>query len=274
MGETRSQRAMREREVWSDVFRREIERIQSSSWQRFSSPWWELYYAEMADKIDPLLDGYAGARVLEVGSGSGKATLLLRRRCFRTLLDFAPPALEFASLLAMKLGIEDVTFVRADAFRAPFRDSSFSLVWNIGMVEHYDGADARDLVREMMRVARDEGTIALGIPNHWSGPIVKARLISLPGLRWIPGYKVDSEIWYSVPKLLNILQSAARFEGVECSGITVARIGSALPMETPRFLLTAARPMIDRYFQSFKFLTLITAHICKRPSEVHNAGAL
>lgn len=262
-GSRRWARVQTERQNWSETFRTEIERAGQPGWQTFSSYWWQDYYREMTATVKKLMSGHDMPSVLEVGSGSGKASLLLPNQWPKTLLDISDVALSYANVLAERLHVDAPQRVEGDAFRAPFRDSSFSLVWNIGMVEHYEEADVCALLAEMLRLCSPNGIVAFGVPTAWSGAVLKARVISWAPLRWIPGYKVDTEIWYTTGRLVTLLRRTAQQSGVGLQFLRVSKIGSPLPMEAPATLVRVSQPLLDRMLKPLKFLSLISVRVVK-----------
>jgi ubiquinone/menaquinone biosynthesis C-methylase UbiE len=68
--------------------------------------------------------------------------------------------------------------VTASSASLPFVDSCFGGVWCIGLLHHLKDSDAGDTVREMMRVCRVGGYVAIldaVMPNHaWGRPVAYA----------------------------------------------------------------------------------------------------
>ena len=94
-----------------------------------------------------------GARVLEVGSGSGGNFDLLGEFGDVVGLEYSPIAIELTPS-APALGL-----VRASADALPFAASSFDYVALLGLIEHMD--DDRKALREAARVCTHEGIVVL-----------------------------------------------------------------------------------------------------------------
>ncbi len=101
-----------------------------------------------------------GARtILDVGSGSGDVPQALvadgRRRGIEiraTCLDRSDAMLAIAR--RRTAGEERLTFVRGDGERLPFGDDAFDVVTCTLALHHFEPPAARELLREMRRVAR------------------------------------------------------------------------------------------------------------------------
>jgi ubiquinone/menaquinone biosynthesis C-methylase UbiE len=95
------------------------------------------------------------SRCLEVGSGSGRLSVLLARQGhYLTCLDYTSEALlaarrNFAATHAQG------QFVQGDAFMLPFTAGSFDAAFSTGLLEHFD--DPLPVVAEMTRVLRPGG---------------------------------------------------------------------------------------------------------------------
>jgi SAM-dependent methyltransferase len=101
----------------------------------------------------------AGQRVLDVGAGTGNASLPAAATGANvTASDLTPELLEAGRARALAQGLE-LEWVEADAERLPFEDASFDVVMSsIGVMfapHHQQAAD------ELVRVCRPGGTIAL-----------------------------------------------------------------------------------------------------------------
>lgn len=107
-----------------------------------------------------------GASFLEVGSGSGRISLVLARRGGQiTLLDNSETAINISKALFARHGL-DATFVLASAFGMPLPDNSFDVVWNAGVLEHFLFEDQVRMLQEMLRVLKPDGTLVTFNPSH------------------------------------------------------------------------------------------------------------
>lgn len=115
-----------------------------------------------------------GLRFLEPGAGSGRLSYRLSRRGLEGVaLDLSRNSVK---------GIQDLVstrrvmlhVVRADILHMPFRDSVFDVVFNEGVVEHFQ--ECERVFGEMVRVSRRRGMVVSSVPNlcsfHTLGKLV------------------------------------------------------------------------------------------------------
>lgn len=101
-----------------------------------------------------------GLRVLEAGSGTGGlARELAARGAVVTVLDIIRSCVRHAA------AVSGLRAVQADLFRAPFRDGSFDVVFNSGVMEHFEPAQLAAGVREMGRLLRPGGKLIVVVPS-------------------------------------------------------------------------------------------------------------
>jgi dolichol-phosphate mannosyltransferase len=103
-----------------------------------------------------------GARLLHAGCGSGQVDQGLHDFVDITAVDLSPAALK-----RYRLENPDAHEVRhADITRLPFDDGAFDGVYNLGVVEHFDRSSLPTLLRELRRVTRKDGKVAIFWPHE------------------------------------------------------------------------------------------------------------
>lgn len=249
-----------ENENWSRIFQNELKKKNSQT-KPFSSYWWELYYGEIVAFVNKKISECTNPKILETGAGSGKASILLGKNLDRTLLDISPKALEYAKFLAKKLKADNLKFIEGNIFDMPFPSKNFDFVWNIGVIEHYEIPEAQIIAKNMIKVTKENGFIALAVPNFRSGPIIKARMLNWKVLNKIPGYRLGSEKKYSEKELIKIIEKAAFDEKRSISDIQVIKFGNPMIMETPKIILQIFGKFFERIFYDRKFLIFVIAKI-------------
>lgn len=88
----------------------------------------------------------SGERVLDLGSGAGTDSLVAAQmvgpRGSVTGIDMTPEMLDKSRAAAAELGLDNVTFIEADAERLPFDDDSFDVVISNGVIDLIPDKDA------------------------------------------------------------------------------------------------------------------------------------
>jgi SAM-dependent methyltransferase len=146
-----------------------VEKAQRQFWGRFwqkGQAWgeWDEVSQAQYDALKALFPEPASLRVLEAGSGTGRVSLRLAKEGAQvTLLDLSEEALHLSRRLMTAWGVSAATVV-GSLFALPFKDSQFTLVWNGGVLEHYDEAEQRQMLSEMVRVSAQ--WVVVMVPNR------------------------------------------------------------------------------------------------------------
>jgi SAM-dependent methyltransferase len=136
-----------------------------------------------------LADGEVrGARVLEVGAGSGRDTLgLIQAGAAGYVLDYSPASLALVREQAARQGLT-VHVVQADALAMPFRDDAFDVVFHQGLLEHF--RDPQPLLRENARVTRQSGRVVVDVPQTFH-PYTAMKMVLIAIGRWFAGWETQ-----------------------------------------------------------------------------------
>ncbi|WP_217249361.1 class I SAM-dependent methyltransferase [Streptomyces sp. AC602_WCS936] len=136
------------------------------------------YDAMLAGVNDALFDAAAvapGDRVLDVGCGAGTTTRIAARLAapgHAVGVDVSAPLLERARASTAPEGIENVTYVCADARVRPFPAGGYDVVVSRGGVLSFAGHAA--VFRNLARALRPGGRLAFVCTRppgpHWEGP--------------------------------------------------------------------------------------------------------
>jgi SAM-dependent methyltransferase len=133
-----------------------------------------------------------GCRVLEVGAGTGRdSRYMLEDGASLVLLDYSMNSLQ---LIKKALPAADNTLaVGADAFRMPFQDGTFDVVFHQGLLEHFRKDQALQLLRENIRVLKTGGHLVVDVPQRWHVyTVVKHLLILLNA--WFAGWEREFSV--------------------------------------------------------------------------------
>lgn len=196
----------------------------------------------------------AGARVLEVGCGSGFVIAHLAKQ--------AGVDGEGVDVVDERVVSDGYSFTPVDGTALPFADGSFDLVVSNHVVEHVGDREAQQAhLREVARVLTGAGILYLATPNKWA---VREPHYNLPFLSWCPQTIADRYVrvtgrgdWYDVnpprPKYLAAMlaeaglqvddataEAALLFVELEASGVrrVPLRIASMAVNRLPRLAPT------------------------------------
>jgi SAM-dependent methyltransferase len=103
-------------------------------------------------------------KCIEIGSGRGSLSAYFSADGWQTtLLDVSPSALESAKIAFDKNSLK-AEFVEADCLQMPLEDSSFDLVFSVGLWEHFE--NTQEMIKEQVRILRPGGRlIAYVVPG-------------------------------------------------------------------------------------------------------------
>ncbi len=144
----------------------EVQAHQSKLYYEFS-PLYDLlfarvFYARIARVIHSL-DIQSGARVLEVGVGTGLSFDAYPPHCQVTGIDLAPDMLERAQEKIARNGWRHLKVMEMDALNLKFADNTFDYVMAFHVVSVVP--DANRLMSEVLRVSKPGATIT--VINHF-----------------------------------------------------------------------------------------------------------
>jgi len=139
-------------------------------------------FARLLDRsIEP------GARVLEVGCGTGQMCLCLAR-ADRIVVgaDLTRASLVLGAAAARQFGLERVQFVETDLERAGLKAAAFDIVYSCGVLHHTPDPPAS--FAHLTRLAKPGGLIVVGLYNAFARiPLRLRRAVSrLSGFRVVP----------------------------------------------------------------------------------------
>jgi ubiquinone/menaquinone biosynthesis C-methylase UbiE len=138
--------------------------------------WFQVkVYRRMHNHFLSILGDLSGKKILEVGCGSGYASLLLSQTdAFCALMDSSEWALKYSENLLQKIGVNKnkINYVLGNAEKIPFEDNSFDVVHNCGVLEHYNNEQIKRILSEMKRVTKRGGQVIVVLPNLLSLEII------------------------------------------------------------------------------------------------------
>jgi len=139
---------------------------QSKMYYEFSHLYDRLFTRVFYPRIEQVIRSLhieRGARVLEVGVGTGLSLGAYPRHCQVTGVDLAPEMLEQAQEKITRNGWRHLQVIEMDALNLKFADNTFDYVMAFHVVSVVP--DAGRLMREVLRVSKPGATVA--IINHF-----------------------------------------------------------------------------------------------------------
>lgn len=150
------------------------EKMESNDIQQSSILTW-LKLHQMPKYLEDLKvssDCFDGMKVLDVGSGPMPSALVFEN-CHLFALDPLHPyykllGFPYEEYVQSRIGgcMQNVDFVPFPAEKMPFPDDSFDAVIAVNAIDHVDSFD--DVAREILRVLKSDGKLALHIHCHSS----------------------------------------------------------------------------------------------------------
>lgn len=130
----------------------------------------------------------AGKRVLEVGAGSARDSIVLHRvgACV-VIVDYSPASLDVARRAAESAGAE-LLLVRGDGLELPFREGAFGIVFHQGLLEHF--RNPMPLLLENRRVLAPGGHLLVDVPQAIHPYTLAKKTMILLG-RWFAGWETQ-----------------------------------------------------------------------------------
>lgn len=160
-------------------------------------------------KLIKLLNKYISKNdsILEVGSGSGAMVSYFQNQGhFSVGLDYYINPLKIA-----KRVFNAKNLVRGNMFNLPFKDSSFDIVWNEGVLEHFKIDKSIEAAKEMARVSKKY--VIIDVPNRYTLFVIRKFMLKMIG-KWSYGYEES----YS-PKRLRYLMTKAGLNVIGVQGV-------------------------------------------------------
>lgn len=121
----------------------------------------KYYFSKMIAKQ---LKNYNNKTVLEAGSGSCESLIYITKKAKKIIgLDNSKNAINLGHKNFRKANIpkEQYQLVLGDIFNIPFPDNSFDIVFNAGVIEHFDSIKP---IKEMIRVTKQGGKTVIAVP--------------------------------------------------------------------------------------------------------------
>jgi 2-polyprenyl-3-methyl-5-hydroxy-6-metoxy-1,4-benzoquinol methylase len=157
----------------------EAEMARTFDERRFGGPIGEMVASAQASALLSFAAPLEGRAILDVGTGTGRAALLLARGGARvTAVDASDEMLEVARRRAAGEGL-NVTFRRGDAHALDFEDRTFDAAVSLRVIMH--APEWRSCIRELCRVSKR--LVIIDYPSAFS--VALAQAVSRRAQRWL-----------------------------------------------------------------------------------------
>ncbi len=169
-----------------------------SIWDKVSEHYqWERYWEcnENHANLSAILSHIGnpkGKYIIEVGCGSGFTTIALAQRGAEcSLLDISQQALNTAVSAFRSVGLYTPKHYLADALNTRLPSSAFDVVWNGGVIEHFNNYEKELLLKEMLRITKPGGKVIVLVPNSWCWQFRLLQVYKKWRGSWEYGYEDD-----------------------------------------------------------------------------------
>jgi len=156
------------------------------------------YHLDLKKIIEELPDVRT---TIEIGSGTGITSLLLSNEIASTLLDFDGGILKKAELLFTNCN-KKAAFVECDMFDLSTIKDKYDVVFNSGVIEHYNAKERARLLKEYAKIMEKGGAMIIAVPNHYCIPYK----LGYVALRCLGQWKFPKE--YAIKNLSQELEEA------------------------------------------------------------------
>lgn len=197
------------KEVWNEYYSKK------SSVSKFIEYVNEKYFSRVFENnLMSVVGDVKRLYILEAACGSGILSMRLAKKGARVvLLDISENALKIA-FENLEKHYARGSVLKADILRMPMHCGSFDVVWNQGVIEHFD--EPVDVVSEMLRMTKRRGYLVIFVPAFLS-PLhfVYMFLIAVGRIDLWP---FDRQIFYRTSYLKQVMECAG------CKDVKVRRI--------------------------------------------------
>jgi dolichol-phosphate mannosyltransferase len=133
-----------------------------------------------------------GAKLLHAGCGSGQVDVDLHDHAKITAIDISVPALEIYARENPKAS----AVKHASIFDLPFPDSSFDGAYNLGVAEHFDRDELRNMFAELHRVIRPGGKFVAFWPHAYATSVAV-----LNSIHWVMNDVLKKDVRLHPPEV-------------------------------------------------------------------------
>lgn len=247
-----------EKKIWDEYFSEALRGCGQEV--ENSNMWWTISERDTVDIIKRIF-GDKKFNLLEAGCGSGGTNFSLAKELNVTgidLMDISEKALKYADAIRPKDLNIGINYILGSILDEPNGNLKYDLVWNTGLIEHYDKCDIIKIINNMLNLTKTKGFVVIGIPNRKNIAVLKASFLgkkfSRKYLSFIKGYRNTTETLYPDKEIRELIRN--EFKNIE---VFTEYAGSPLFVGTPTFIVN----IFDKIFKRTKF-SFLTYFIIKK----------
>jgi len=162
-------KSIKKEEIWKKMLK---DSSVASVINRYNNPL--IFQKELKGLINSYSKVYKD--IIEVGCETGTTSFILDDQFNKTLLDLNPSAINLSKKAFRKMN-SNAQFFIADMFNMPFKNETYDIVFNSGVIEHVDKKERVRALKEYSRILRNGGVIIIGFPNHFCIPYRLAYIV-------------------------------------------------------------------------------------------------
>jgi 2-polyprenyl-3-methyl-5-hydroxy-6-metoxy-1,4-benzoquinol methylase len=149
-------------------------------------------YQALIETIVECIGDPSKKTICDVGCGSAATDIILGKLgAAITLVDISAKAIEFARKRFEEEGLT-ADYHNCDATKEMILpNGKFDVVWNGGVIEHFNDEGKIALIKEMWNITKPGGIILILLPNQWCIPFVIGKWIATVRHTWKYGFEDD-----------------------------------------------------------------------------------
>jgi len=164
----------------------------------------EFYFSKVFENDLKLITKGRKGKIIELGCGGGMMSSRLAKEGYKvSVLDISQNALNVTQKNFDKINAKG-TFIKADLFSMGLKKESYDIVWNQGVIEHFD--DIKGSVKAMNDMVKKNGYLVIFVPAHNSPLHLIYNVLSLLNLKSL--WPVDDQIFFKKKQLFGIMKKA------------------------------------------------------------------
>tara|TARA_B100001250_G_scaffold213427_1_gene183055 strand:- start:9080 stop:9949 length:870 start_codon:yes stop_codon:yes gene_type:complete len=150
----------------------EKESHKESSYKQISLMKNTQQFVLMKEIIDGHFSSFKNLKIVEIGGGMGKLSLLLAQKGAKiTIIDNSEKAKDLCNEMFVHYGLKPPEFIIANAFDLPPNlISKFDISISTGLIEHFKGQERHDIVKAHYDVIKSKGITLISVPHKYSFP--------------------------------------------------------------------------------------------------------